>query len=386
MDKKIASIITDDEFEMIELALNEPNIFSALAIQRKELRHSNFIGYVLDPNQSHGLKDLVLKKFLRDIFQDSKNNSRDIFDADILDLRKAEIRREWRNIDILIILKDDVIVIENKVDTTDHSNQLTRYKEIAEGAFMDKNIHYVYLTPFGNDPQDEKAKDHYVNYSYKSISIIIESILKLYKNSMSEKIYFYLSDCLSTIKRVVMKEDKLNDLAIKVYNAHKEAFDFIIDNRPDPASMLYPYFESELKKLGYILGSKNKGYIRFTTKDLSERIPKSGIGWTEKEAFLFEIEYFWTDKYAIFNAVISQCDPELQELIIQALKNSNHYKKPAGKKWLVVSKHKSSFVASDLIQEDEETIKKRIKEIITSIKPIVDEFSNLICKSKLPVL
>jgi hypothetical protein len=64
------------------------------------------------------------------------------------------LRREWRNIDILIILKDDIVLIENKVDTIDHSNQLKRYQKIAEETFPNKYKHYVYLTPFGSDPQD----------------------------------------------------------------------------------------------------------------------------------------------------------------------------------------------------------------------------------------
>jgi PD-(D/E)XK nuclease superfamily len=380
MKQKIASIITDDEFEKIELVLNEPNIFSALAIQRKELRHSNFIGYILDPNQSHGLKDLVLKKFLRDIFQDSKNNLRDIFDADILDLSKAEIRREWRNLDILVILDDDVVVVENKVDSIDHSNQLARYKIIAEAAFKGKKIHYVYLTPYGNDPQDLKAKLHYVNYSYKSISIIIESILKLYKNSISEKIFYYLSDYLSTIKRGVLMEDNLNELAIKVYNAHKEAFDFIIENRPDPANELYPYFEEKLKECGYIIASKYKGYIRFTTTELDKHLEKSGNYWIGKELFLFEIDFYWSDKFAIFNAVISPGETTIQDKLKEVLNKSKNYRKPTGKKWQVVSKEKKEFIASDMVNEEQETIKGRVNEIIESIKPIVEEFSLLICK------
>jgi len=60
MDRKCASIITDHDFEKIELSLREPNIFRALSIERKELRHSNFIAYILDPRENHGLKDIGL--------------------------------------------------------------------------------------------------------------------------------------------------------------------------------------------------------------------------------------------------------------------------------------------------------------------------------------
>lgn len=387
MYKKIADVITDDNFEFIELALNEPNIFRALSIERMEIRHSNFIGYILDPNQNHGLKDIVLRKFLRDIFYESKLDGRDIFDADIIDLTTVEIRREWKNIDLLIILNDDVIVVENKVDSLDHSNQLNRYKEIAETAFGNKaHIHYVYLTPHGDDPIDERAREDYINYSYEKISLIIQSILNLYRNSISEKLYFYLTDYLSTIKRDILMNDNLNDLAIKVYNAHKEAFDFIIENKPDPASILYEYFEKAVRKFGFQIASKNKGFVRFTTDAISQRIPKVGTGWPNKEMFLFEIEYYWSDKYAIFNVVIAPGDSALQNLIHDLVKKTPSYKVPSGKKWLVVYKHKFNFSASEIIKEEEQTIVKKIDEMFKHINPIVEEFSSVIVNSDLALL
>jgi len=52
MEKKLASLINDFEFEQIELSLKEPNIFKALSIERKEIRHSNFLAYILNPNEN----------------------------------------------------------------------------------------------------------------------------------------------------------------------------------------------------------------------------------------------------------------------------------------------------------------------------------------------
>ena len=382
MERKCASIITDHDFEKIELSLREPNIFRALSIERKELRHSNFIAYILDPRENHGLKEIVLRKLLRDIFSESKAINRTIFDADYIDLQNIEIRREWRNIDILIVLRDDIILIENKVDTIDSPNQLGKYHKIAEESFPDKYRHYVYLTPFGNDPQDVDSRVSYINYSYLQISEIIESILKLYNNSISQKISFYLSDYLTTIKRELLMNDNLNDLALKVYNAHKEAFEFIFENKPDPSSFLYPYFEKEILAAGFVIGSKNKGYIRFTTQELINLLPNCGQGLKEKEVFLFEVEYFWTDKTADVNAFIAPCDDyDIRDNLHNAIKKSKFYKAPVGKKWLTVYKKKFPFVASEIIKEDEAEIKKKVKEIIAAVKPAVVDISEMIVKN-----
>lgn len=379
MDKKLASIIRDHDFELIELTLKEPNIFQTLSIERMEIRHSNFIAYILDPRESHGLGDVVIRKLLRDIFSDTKVSSRDIFDADTLNLQNIEIRREWRNIDLLLILDEDVVVIENKVDTSDHSDQLKKYKEIASDTFRDKNIHYVYLTPFGNDPLDTEHGKYYINYSYDQLANILDSILNLHKNSISQKIYFYLADYLITVKRELLMNDELSKLASKVYKAHKEAFDFIIEHKPEPAEILYPYFSDAIKAAGFVEGSRNKGVVRFTTEELKNKLPASGQGWPDKEIFLFEIDYFWSKTSAIFKACIAPSDdPEVIEKLHQVVKKSKHYKAPQGKKWLVFCSEKTKFNASEMINEDPDEIKKKVEEIVNKIKPEATEISKLI--------
>lgn len=80
------SAIGDPDFERMQLSLREPNIFRALAVSRMEIRRSNFLAYLFDPQENHGLRDIVLRKFLRDIFADTRSEGRTLFDADILDL------------------------------------------------------------------------------------------------------------------------------------------------------------------------------------------------------------------------------------------------------------------------------------------------------------
>lgn len=379
MENKLASIIRDHDFEMMELALKEPNIFQSLSIERMEIRHSNFIAYILDPRESHGLGDVVIRKLLRDIFSDMKINSRDIFDADTLNLQNIEIRREWRNIDLLLILDEDVVVIENKVDSLDHSDQLKKYKEIATSVFSGKNIHYVYLTPFGNDPMDAEHGKYYINYSYDQLANIIDSILKLYKNSISQKIYFYLSDYLTTVKRELLMNDELNKLAAKVYKAHKEAFDFIIEHKPDPAEIIYPYFSEAISAAGFVEGSRNKGVVRFTTEKLKAALPAIGQGWPDKEIFLFEIDYFWSNSSANFKACIAPSDnSKMVDILHQVAKKSAYYRAPQGKKWLVFCSDKTKFNASEMINEDPDEIKRKVAEIVNKIKPMADEISGVI--------
>ena len=97
------TLIKDDDFGKLELGLNEPNIFQILRVSKKEIRHSNFLSWLLDPNSNHGLGNIVLRSFLKEL------------DIEKINLDNVEIRREWKFIDLLIILDDLVVCIENKI-------------------------------------------------------------------------------------------------------------------------------------------------------------------------------------------------------------------------------------------------------------------------------
>ena len=41
------------------------NIFDVLKISRTEIRHSNMLDWLLDPNENHGFGDAVLRRFIQ---------------------------------------------------------------------------------------------------------------------------------------------------------------------------------------------------------------------------------------------------------------------------------------------------------------------------------
>jgi hypothetical protein len=52
----LANLLNDPAFEELKLRLERPNVFEVLGIARREVRHSNFLGWLLDPAGSHGLR------------------------------------------------------------------------------------------------------------------------------------------------------------------------------------------------------------------------------------------------------------------------------------------------------------------------------------------
>lgn len=166
--------------------------------------------------------------------------------------------------------------------------------------------------------------------------------------------------------------DQLNEMAQKLYKAHKEAFDFVFENRPDLSSIVYPFFEKILKEYGYVIGSKNKGCVRFTSKKLLDAIPRNGYGWPDKELFLFEIDYFWSNT---IKAVIAPGDETIAEKILEKVKGCPSYRAPTGKKWRVFYIKK---IEPGISEENDEEIEKRVREIVDSVRADIDTITSLL--------
>lgn len=145
------------------------NIFKILSSGDGSIKEPNvsaFLGYLLDPNKEHGLKDFLLKTFLEKLIEENTITSLMINDS-IVNLTNdsdfkidVELERKVtltsgkkRDIDIVINIfyKSDlifVLCIENKIKVSSVTeNQLN---EQLEGIQQDVDINkigFVYLTP-----------------------------------------------------------------------------------------------------------------------------------------------------------------------------------------------------------------------------------------------
>lgn len=362
--ESLRKIEKDFDFEKLELHLKLPNIFRILKISKSEIRHSNFLAWLLNPNESHNLRDTFLKHFLLD---------NDI-SIDSSDYQNIEIKREWKNIDLLITTNNIAICIENKIESLEHSNQLERYKETVSKHYPNLKKHFVFLTANNSEPSDEE----YTKYSYFQIVDTLQNVLNLYERRLTFEVKQYIKDYIDILKIDVMKEDELNDLSRKIYAKHKEAFEFIFENKPDLATDFYPYFENKVIQNNWIIGSPNKGYIRFLTKPLIDVLPKMK-GYKLMESLTFEIDFFWyNQKQICFATVIAPGsgtdeDNNIIKLLNECLSQITHkyHKKPRGKKWLVHFRKRWNFDLEDMSEREDYEIYEAIEKFWHEIEEMV---------------
>jgi hypothetical protein len=153
-----------------------------------ELSQDAFLCWLLSFAMKDSIKDEDInncaKSFIREIIPElSCGNScceEDIF--------ITQIERQYRNIDILFTVNDKyVVIIENKIHSDDHSNQLERYKQIVEN---DEKYGKYKLYPIYYKTGFESSIDRISSAGYKFIGL--EKILELlspYETNIKNEIF-----------------------------------------------------------------------------------------------------------------------------------------------------------------------------------------------------
>jgi hypothetical protein len=219
-------VVDNDDLLALESRIGRFNIFDALGIARAEIRHSNFLAFILDPAESHGQGQLFLKALLMDLLKQAPPERRPLspIDLDGTDLRGVVVRREWEHSDLLITCHEPpfVVVIENKVDAHEHDDQLRRYKEKVRSSHSEPPL-FVYLTPNADEPSD----GDWMPYSYTDIYGVFTRVLTTYRNAIGEDVLVFLDHYLNLIGNRFMNDPKIDELCQRIYKNHRQAMDLI---------------------------------------------------------------------------------------------------------------------------------------------------------------
>lgn len=291
----LEKFIFDEDLKVLEekYELNKFNIFDCLKLTRAEIRHSNFLAWLLDPNETHGFNDYFLKKFLKLVISNKKselqiiksNNPHkfididdenhqfienyrfpSIFDVDGWDLSKVQIKREKEYIDILAIDETNkfVFIIENKIDTSQHDNQLTRYRQYIDEQYQDdyKKL-FIYLKP-----TKEEVEEPYIYVGYDTIRDAINELLNEKSDKINGEIITIITHYKKTIERDIMQNDELAQICKQIYKQHKTAIDLINKYRESTKDEIYEILKSIIENdENLCLRPSNSDWIRFIPKE-----------------------------------------------------------------------------------------------------------------------
>lgn len=211
-----------------------------MGMTRAEIRHSHFLAFLLNPCANHNLGDGFLRIFLRQVALNTDLGRLKELDYPGV-FANTKVERERFRIDILLTDQEHrlAVIIENKVDSTEHSDQLDRYLETIRRRHIDWSIVPVFLTPDGQLP----SHPDYMPIGYQQIIDILNAAIDENRNQVQPSVQLAVSHYISLLRRNIVTDDELMALAHRIYTEHESAIDYILKNRQSRKTQIARFLE-----------------------------------------------------------------------------------------------------------------------------------------------
>jgi len=251
----------DPTFQMLNQQVNSFNTLKILKLENHEIRHSNLLSWLLNPKENHSLGDHFLRKILEHLIliDENSDNSQYKVISEILNhsLNDSYIYREVKTdknrfIDLLIVNQTlkTVILIENKLYSTESQNQLVDYLDYTKAIFKDFKIIPIYLTLNGEVPSNSE----YFILSYDRIQSILETILMLHKTQLNDAVYKFIEDYHEILKEKYYPNESQIKQAIDIYKHHKQTINELYEESSTIHKLLH--FNSDYQ-FAFLMKYKN---------------------------------------------------------------------------------------------------------------------------------
>ncbi|HEY5793722.1 MAG TPA: PD-(D/E)XK nuclease family protein [Bosea sp. (in: a-proteobacteria)] len=293
------------ELRALEGKLSQFNIFKALRADQHELRHSNMLAWLVNPEEVHGFDDLFVRRWLMQLLHKASAAEKrpagwvSPIVVDALDVERIEVHRELENIDLLFTIHIGgdrfwTICVENKVNSRQGAEQLQRYFDVVEKRFSasERRI-YVFLTRDFELP----ALDQFIPVTYREVSEVLVQCLAVHAGSMGEGPRLLAQHYHQLLSEDFVDDSETAQLARQIYLKHKRAIDFIFENKSDPifdaTNAIEVLLGQRAEDIGIVRVRTNKGYIRFIPKawDLPENA--GGTAWGPNSRYLVIEVILW---------------------------------------------------------------------------------------------
>lgn len=314
-------IVNNPDLAELEALIGRLNIFDALGIADVEIRHSNFLGWMLDPEESHGQGALFLKAILLDALRMTPMELRPYNPSELdgMNFRGVEVRREYKHIDLMVICREPslVLVVENKWKSSESDGQLSRYKEIIRQEYPQAKILFLFLSLDRSEPTDPD----WVAYGYEDVYKALDRTRRVAAGTLGDDLSVVLSHYLRLLEGKCMNDPKIDEICNRIYRNHRRALDLIYERGVTASGLLgqiHAYL-SEKSSPWHVVATA-KDHVRFIPKTWLEILPAIGDeAPTDSKAWI--TFWIWTDgiKVTYGGGARPTTDPNLRKKIVERL-------------------------------------------------------------------
>lgn len=224
------------EFAKLHQKFHQFNPLKVLRVDQFEIRHSNILAWLLDPNETHQLGSFFLKKMLTRLVtrveNEGKRDEIDFLSFLHSSFHDVEVVREVKTstkrlIDLLVHVPSQklVLVIENKFHAGESDGQLADYLAYAKQRFPETG--YTILPIFLTLANEEPSENSYLLLGYEDVLDIIEQQLEFNEETTADAIHDFLSFYIEVLKEQLVHDEEAVQLALEVYEENKSAIDFL---------------------------------------------------------------------------------------------------------------------------------------------------------------
>ena len=229
--------------------LEETNIFKILDIDKKEIKHSKFISYLLVKIKDERLKEKFIQHFFEEVLNEpfNKNNRYEIIPEYVI--KRGVSKRKRPDFLLKDLTNKNYFCIEMKIDAKDGINQLKNYNNHLENI---KNINFkLYYLTLNGRKASLISSGQTIKYEQISLKIHIVNWLKKCIKEVSNlpKLNSIITQYLEIIELGLEGEKKMEILDLLKREGNLKIAKEIYDNFENAKNTIMTDFLSELKEM-----------------------------------------------------------------------------------------------------------------------------------------
>jgi hypothetical protein len=204
------------------------------------------------------------------------------------DLDDAVVHRESDNVDLLIEISalNFVLLVENKIGAKAGKGQLARYRELLGRRYPGRRKLLVFLTPAGAEPDDGA----YVAFSYTDLAAALEPLAAAVDQAANEAVVI-VRHYVDMLRKRIVGDDEMQALAARLYERHKEAFQFVFQHMPRSGTLIEAVADEIRGVTGLAIDNSTPTNLRFFPTSWDDDLAFRSENWTSSgRGFLFELK------------------------------------------------------------------------------------------------
>jgi hypothetical protein len=185
------------------------------------------------------------------------------------------------------------VVIENKIYSGEHSDQLGRYQRLVSQNYPGWRLVCLFLTPSGEAPSLES----YLPVDYGIVCEVLDGLVASRASVINPDVKSLLNHYTEMLRRHIVGDSEVARLARQIYHRHKRALDLIYEHRLGALAEIKEVVEGLIEaEPGFEVYSIVKNKTRFALLEWDQPGLLTAKGWSKSNRILlFEFWYYPDD-------------------------------------------------------------------------------------------